>query len=138
MKIKSSDTRQFKENLITSYQFDKLDSVDDVIQLIGHLQNSGISIDHLIFREFGDYEDAPLVATYRLSNIENVYDDFMDKDIETCLIAGEYGEYSVAGTVFFRENRLEMKYLPTIKNQLDEMFQKSEFRDEKSTGSIIK
>lgn len=124
MKILNESTKQGVKSLSTCYDFDKLNSLDDVINIIKLFESTGVNINNIYVKEFGGYEDNFLRLGYdNVEELKKVVIDFENKQIEKYEINGEYDDTKLGIGIFPDINRMLVRYQPKIKEELKNMFE---------------
>ena len=120
MKIINEQSRKLTRNNVSTYDFDKIDSLNDIIKIIKIIEESGVIIKGIKVSEFGDYDDGNKVIIYKdIETFKKVSSDFAGCMIDSYGIVGQIENLDIFAEIYPDINRLKIYYLPDIKEKIE-------------------
>jgi len=137
MRILEQENIRAYKSMRTDYIFDKLNDLDDVIDIITLFQSTGVDIKNILVSELGDWEDGPLILGYsNEAELRQSIEDFNEKRIEKYLINGEYGDTLLSASIYPEISKMSVRYQPRIKAELKKMFDELISSDSDSMNNV--
>ena len=132
MEIINKYSQSYSDRIRDYYDFNELKSLEDVKKIIMFLKQKGYDIKKVSVREFGDYEDSPLVKSYLIEKLDEILVDFNDKTIDNYQFKGSFNNNSFSAMISPSNNRLIIDYINEHKNEIDMMIQELDEQEKKT------
>ena len=132
MEIINKYSQSYSDRIRDYYDFNELKSLEDVKKIIMFLKQKGYDIKKVSVREFGDYEDSPLVKSYLIEKLDEILVDFNDKTIDNYQFKGSFNNNSFSAMISPSNNRLIIDYINEHKNEIDMMMQELDEQEKKT------
>ena len=132
MEIINKYSQSYSDRIRDYYDFNELKSLEDVKRIIMFLKQKGYDIKKVSVREFGDYEDSPLVKSYLIEKLDEILVDFNDKTIDNYQFKGSFNNNSFSAMISPSNNRLIIDYINEHKNEIDKMMQELDEQEKKT------
>ena len=132
MEIINKYSQSYSDRIRDYYDFNELKSLEDVKKIIMFLKQKGYDIKKVSVREFGDYEDSPLVKSYLIEKLDEILVDFNDKTIDNYQFKGSFNNNSFSAMISPSNNRLIIDYINEHKNEIDKMMQELDEQEKKT------
>ena len=132
MEIINKYSQSYSDRIRDYYDFNELKSLEDVKRIIMFLKQKGYDIKKISVREFGDYEDSPLVKSYLIEKLDEILVDFNDKTIDNYQFKGSYNNNSFSAMISPSNNRLIIDYINEHKDEIDKMMQELDEQEKKT------
>ena len=137
MKVVNNSSTNYSDRQRDMYDFDRLSTLADVKEVIATLLKSGFTIENIVVREFDDYENAPTVLGYDLSEIDNISKEFAGKAIDSYTLSGNHDDRSFFAKIVPDANRLIIDYSPRTKSEVLAMIKDLEEQEQMNMSNTI-
>ena len=120
MKILKEQSKNFAGDIVTTYDFDNLGTINDFMHIINVFMQCGVKIKSVRVREFGDYDAGNDSIIYTdVSKLNLMYNDFLGKTIQCYVIIGNFNDCELVASIYPNSNRLKISYLPQLKDYVN-------------------
>ena len=122
MKVIKESSKVFAGDIVSTYDFEQLNNVNDALKIIDTFIRSGVDVKSVKVSELGDIGDGGKTVIYTdITKVGLIRTDFSGRVIECFDIVGYYNNYKLVASIYPNANRLIISYPPQCKAFIDNM-----------------